>query len=244
MSVMTATPRHLGRWTYDPPSNELRSAGETVRIEERAARVLDMLSERPGEVVSRASLVEQVWDGRQVSDNSVPMVMGQLRRALGEDARSPRIETIPKRGYRLVLPEPMAAADASRGPVLAFGLVVALLAILLFALVGGPASRETIVVLRVGDETGDPAYAALTTATDALLVSRVVERGFKVSRQASPVQEVLRARLVLWEGRPFLAIEALKAGQVGWSAMIDGKDGGIPAGLGPELDAWVESRAD
>ena len=61
-----------------------------------------MLCEAGGDVVSQEQLIDGVWQGRALSENSVAVVIGQLRRALDDDAREPRlIETIPKRGYRL-----------------------------------------------------------------------------------------------------------------------------------------------
>ncbi len=230
----------IGRWSYHPQSNELRRGGEVVRLEERAARALDLLHERRGSVVSRAELVARVWNGRQVSDNSLPMVIGQLRRALGGG----KIETIPKRGYRLVLAEASSSTTVRRWIAPAIAAVIALiLAVAAFGLFR-PNRPETIAVLPVGDETSDPRYAALARATDALLVAEVVERGFVVSRTASPEGTTLRGRLVIWEGQPFLALDALDRGTIVWSAMIGGRRGAIPREIDLELDRWFESRDD
>ena len=93
----------IGDWTFRAGENELVRGGERRRLEDRAARTLELLCRRAGEAVGQDEIIAEVWNGRSQSPNSIPVVIGQLRRALGDDARNPRfIETLPKRGYRLV----------------------------------------------------------------------------------------------------------------------------------------------
>jgi DNA-binding winged helix-turn-helix (wHTH) protein len=67
--------------------------------------VLLFLAARPGEPVSREELLSGVWPGVLVGDDVLTQAVTKLRKALGDDARSPSyIETISKRGYRLVAP--------------------------------------------------------------------------------------------------------------------------------------------
>lgn len=67
--------------------------------------VLEYLATHAGEVVSTEELLEAVWQGRVVSDGTVYQYITKLRHALGDSAGEARIiETIPKRGYRLVAP--------------------------------------------------------------------------------------------------------------------------------------------
>jgi len=236
--------RRIDRWSYDPQSNELRDGGEVRHLEERAARALDLLLEREGGVVGREELIARVWGGRSVSPNSVPMAIGHLRKALGEiDGRSP-IETIPKRGYRLVLraeEQPVRASPSPNGVLLA-----AVLAVLLGAIAWSllrPAPLSQIAVPPLVDATGDAAYAPLARASDALLVSEVVERGFEVTRAGGADDDTLRARLVMWDERPFLALESTREGRIEWSAMIDASHGRLPPALDRELDKWRAARA-
>lgn len=66
---------------------------------------LVLLAANAGHVVKKEELIETVWGRLAVSDHSVAMVISQLRRALRDDARAPTyIETITKRGYRLIAP--------------------------------------------------------------------------------------------------------------------------------------------
>lgn len=67
--------------------------------------VLVRLAERPGEVVSKEAIVEAVWAKEFIADSTFSRVIFELREALGDDSQVPRfIETIPKRGYRLLVP--------------------------------------------------------------------------------------------------------------------------------------------
>lgn len=95
----------VGEWHVDPGSNELRRKGTVVRIEPKAMEVLLALAEQPGEVVSREKLLDAVWPGMMVGDDALTQAVIKLRKALGDESRSPAyIETIPKRGYRLLAP--------------------------------------------------------------------------------------------------------------------------------------------
>ncbi|NVK10911.1 MAG: DUF2225 domain-containing protein [Gammaproteobacteria bacterium] len=74
-----------------------------VRLEPKAADVLLALIEAEGEVVSKEQLLRSVWNSVIVSDDALLRVISQLRKSLGDNAKSPRfIKTVPKRGYQLV----------------------------------------------------------------------------------------------------------------------------------------------
>jgi DNA-binding winged helix-turn-helix (wHTH) protein/TolB-like protein/Flp pilus assembly protein TadD len=95
----------IGEWSADPESNELRRGGEALRIEPKAMDVLMLLADRVGRVVSREELFAAVWPGVVVGDEALTQTIIKLRKALGDNSRSPSyIETIAKRGYRLIAP--------------------------------------------------------------------------------------------------------------------------------------------
>jgi hypothetical protein len=65
--------------------------------------LLVFMAEHPGEVLSREAIVDGVWSEQFVGEAVIRQSIASIRRALGDDARQPRfIETIPKRGYRLI----------------------------------------------------------------------------------------------------------------------------------------------
>ncbi len=95
----------VGDWTVHEKANLLLNGSAREKLERRAMAVLAHLARHAGEVVSKDELIEAVWGGQAVSDHSVAIVISDLRRAFGDDRHTPTyIETIPKRGYRLIAP--------------------------------------------------------------------------------------------------------------------------------------------
>ena len=101
----------VGAWTVEPALNQLSVAGQINRLEPKAMAVLMHLVDRVGEVVSREALLAAVWPGVVVSDDSLTQVVIKLRKALGDDPQQPTyIQTISKKGYRLIAPVVRSAA--------------------------------------------------------------------------------------------------------------------------------------
>jgi adenylate cyclase len=95
----------IGEWTVEAERNELMLDGKSIRVEPKVIEVLVHLAAHPGKVVTREELLGKVWPGVVVGDDALTQAIIKLRKALGDDAQEPRyIETIPKRGYRLVAP--------------------------------------------------------------------------------------------------------------------------------------------
>jgi DNA-binding winged helix-turn-helix (wHTH) protein len=93
----------LEGWTVEPQLNRISSADDSVHLEPKAMTVLVCLAEHAGDVVSRQALVDRVWSTEFIADTTLTHTIADLRKAFGDNPRSPRfIETIPKRGYRLV----------------------------------------------------------------------------------------------------------------------------------------------
>lgn len=95
----------LGDWIVERDLNRLRSANQCVKLTSLSMDILMYLARPPVRVVAAEELVRELWSGRVVSDNPVYKIIAKLRRALADDADQPRyIETVRKRGYRLVAP--------------------------------------------------------------------------------------------------------------------------------------------
>jgi DNA-binding winged helix-turn-helix (wHTH) protein/TolB-like protein len=111
----------VGDWRVDPGTNELTRKGETVRLEPKAMEVLVFLAERAGQAISREALLAALWPGTVVGDDALTQAVIKLRKSLQDTARSPRyIETISKRGYRLIAPvERLGIASAAGSEPLA-----------------------------------------------------------------------------------------------------------------------------
>jgi TolB-like protein/DNA-binding winged helix-turn-helix (wHTH) protein/Flp pilus assembly protein TadD len=97
----------FGVFEIDLASGELRKRGIKIKLHDQPFKVLAMLVERPGEVITREEFRESLWPADTFVDwdlglNSAVM---KLRAALGDSAENPRfIETLPRRGYRLIVP--------------------------------------------------------------------------------------------------------------------------------------------
>jgi TolB-like protein/DNA-binding winged helix-turn-helix (wHTH) protein len=97
----------FGDFEADTRSGELRKNGSRVPLQEQPFQVLSVLLERPGELVRREELRQQVWprDTFVEFDHALNTAVKKIRSALGDDANAPRyVETIPKRGYRFMAP--------------------------------------------------------------------------------------------------------------------------------------------
>jgi DNA-binding winged helix-turn-helix (wHTH) protein len=95
----------LGDWCVEVALGRISRPGASVRIDPRNMMVLQFLASRPGELVTQAQIETAVWSGLVVTSNSVYQSVARLRRALGDDRAHPRyIETIARKGYRLIAP--------------------------------------------------------------------------------------------------------------------------------------------
>lgn len=105
----------IGEWWADATTNELGRGGDTVRIEPKAMEVLMVLAGRAGMAVTREELLAAAWPGVVVGDEVLTQSIIKLRKALGDNPRSPAyIETLSKRGYRLIAPVGDPARDAAK----------------------------------------------------------------------------------------------------------------------------------
>jgi DNA-binding winged helix-turn-helix (wHTH) protein len=109
----------FGPFEVKPGSGELLKNGKRIKLQELPYRLLLVLLETPGEVVSREELRSRLWPGDTFVDfdGSLRVAVGKLREALDDDADDPRyIETIPKRGYRFIISEVPEAAELPAYP--------------------------------------------------------------------------------------------------------------------------------
>lgn len=116
MTILSAPAGHwqLGQLYYDATQRQLADAKQQLYLEPRQHQLLMCLLQTPGQVVSRDTLIAQVWQGRIVSDSAINRAVSLLRKAFSRlDNSYNYIETLPKLGYRLQLPTVMVVDDAS-----------------------------------------------------------------------------------------------------------------------------------
>src|ERR1700687_2003243 len=105
----------FGTYEVSRQSGELRKAGVKIRVQQQPMKLLEILLERPGEVVTREELRGRVWADESFGDfdQAVNIAIAKLRSALGDSAENPRfIETLPKRGYRFIASVSVVDADS------------------------------------------------------------------------------------------------------------------------------------
>jgi eukaryotic-like serine/threonine-protein kinase len=187
MEAPVGSTYEFGPFEVNPASGELLKYGRRVKLQEQPFRLLVVLLENAGHVVTREQIQNHIWQGNTFVDfdSSLRVAVRKLREALGDDAENPRyIETIPKRGYRFIAPAPrtpgpipqgvdMAPASApapvdSPGPK-RWPWALALLLLLLVASGAGTVlffshgsrvftAKDTVVLADFANQTGDPVF--------------------------------------------------------------------------------------
>jgi TolB-like protein/DNA-binding winged helix-turn-helix (wHTH) protein/tetratricopeptide (TPR) repeat protein len=147
----------LGEWLVQPTLNTVSRRGKVVRLRPKVMDVLVLLAEHAGEVVPKEAILDTVWAKKFLADSALSRAVFELREALGDEAQgSTYVETIPKRGYRLVSPvgpvPETPPSDEKAHQLLAHGsqwwiaaaavALVVLASLLWFALRGRPARPE------------------------------------------------------------------------------------------------------
>lgn len=150
----------FGIFDADLKAGELRRSGVRVRLQSQPFKLLTVLLEHPGEVVSRETLQQEIWGAETTVDfdHSLGIAVNKLREALGDSAENPRfVETLARRGYRFIAPvkvvdpvAPSANAEVSSqiahkgsaaGWWFAGALAVVSLLLTIYIVVRGPARK-------------------------------------------------------------------------------------------------------
>ena len=106
-------------WRVRPALGKLERGEDSVAVEPRAMQFLCCLARHAPEVVSKQRLIREVWGDAFVTDEVLSHAVWELRKAFGDEAKSPRyIQTLARKGYRLLaavsrcaVPEPLAAGS-------------------------------------------------------------------------------------------------------------------------------------
>lgn len=113
-------PFYVADWYVEPATGRISAKGADtgIRVEPKAMAVLVCLAQRQGQVISREALEEVVWHDVVVGYDSLASAIIKLRKAFGDSAKNPEvIETVPKKGYRLIASVQKASRQNPSPPV-------------------------------------------------------------------------------------------------------------------------------
>src|SRR5258708_34222366 len=118
-STLPANSLRFGVFEFDFRSGELRKHGVRIKLQEQPCQILAILLEHRGEMVTREELQHRLWpsDTYVDFDHSLNTAVMRLREALNDSSENPRfIETLPRRGYRFVVPLEEKPASVNQQP--------------------------------------------------------------------------------------------------------------------------------
>ena len=91
----------FGSFQIDPRTWLLTGDSREVDLSPRLVEILAFIVSRSGEIVTKEELLEKFWPEVNVSENTLTRAIADIRKAIGEDAASPRfLQTVSRRGYK------------------------------------------------------------------------------------------------------------------------------------------------
>jgi DNA-binding winged helix-turn-helix (wHTH) protein len=111
---------HFGPFLLDAAERRVTRAGEPIALQPRAFDLLALMVANPGRLMTKQALLDRIWAGAVVTENSLTQCIRQIRAALDDPATVPRIiETVPRIGYRFIAAvEPGTAASRDNAATL------------------------------------------------------------------------------------------------------------------------------
>jgi TolB-like protein/DNA-binding winged helix-turn-helix (wHTH) protein/Flp pilus assembly protein TadD len=248
----------FGPFQLDLRAAELQHNGSKTKLPEQPFQVLAALLEHPGDVVTREELRQRLWGSDTFVDfeHGLNTAVKRLREVLGDSAEKPHyIETVPRHGYRLIVPVEKlesAAPTGSEPPVHRRKLWLVALAVVLVALATGlvwrqrllerfrPTKIESLAVLPLENLSGNPEEEYFSDGmTEALITELGKVHALRVISRQSVMQYKGTNKPV-----PQIARELHVDAVVEGSAMRSGDKVRITAQLiqaNPERHLWSES---
>ena len=183
---------NLGEWEVLPLQGVLRRGEEEIKPMPKPFAVLMALAKRDGNLITRDELIEEVWEGKAFSDEPIQQAIALLRKHFGDKQPHKYIETLHRRGYRLIQPvdlhhkpdaldaEPATEDSRSLQRWKAVTAVVAIgfVAIAIYALVDTPRSEpplRSLAILPIENLSGDPANQYIVDGIKNVLAHRLSE---------------------------------------------------------------------
>ncbi len=204
----------FGSFEVDLQEGKLTKGGIRIRLQEQPLRILVLLLERPGQLVTREEIRQKLWsqDTFVEFDDALNTAVGKLRAALNDSADNPRfLETVPRRGYRFVAPVAWTPEAPAMVPIKAqvpqhkylYLWLAAALIVAAGAAIGGYRHfhrpgfqitlKDTIVLADFSNSTGDAVFDdTLKTALDVSLRQSPFLNVLPDSQVAKTLQQMTR----------------------------------------------------
>jgi DNA-binding winged helix-turn-helix (wHTH) protein/Flp pilus assembly protein TadD len=180
-------PFELGAWRVDPARGVLMRDGKETRLEPKLMDLLLLFAASPGRVIGKDEIVASVWEGRAIGDDTLAAAVSRLRSALDAGSDERHIETLPKRGYRLLVGAKGETAPGRKGG----------------------ASEVDELVRRGRESSHIPLAPALVQAR--VYFERAIARDAKRADAHAGLAEVMLAQLMVGQDVPAMLIPAAKA---------------------------------
>jgi DNA-binding winged helix-turn-helix (wHTH) protein len=181
-------PFELGAWRVDPARGVLMRAGREMRLEPQLMDLLLLFAASPGRVIGKDEIVASVWEGRAIGDDTLAAAVSRLRTALGTTKEERYIETLPKRGYRLLVGAKKEEISPGRK---------------------ARASEVDELIRRGREASHIPLAPALAQAR--LYFERAIARDPKRADAHAGLADVMLAQLLAGQDAPAMLIPAAKA---------------------------------
>ena len=199
----------------------LRRSGEPVPLPPKAVETLLLLVQSPGQVVSKEEIMRAVWPDAVVEENNLTQQISLLRKALGNGGGGGTwIQTVPKRGYRFVPPDPVPvpAPAPVREPWRGKRIAIAAAALIIIAatavIATRPAEIRSVAVLPIQPLTANDELSAIGLGISDAVVQRLsYSRDLTVRPMASVRQYIGKAADPAKVGRE-LSVDAVIAGTI------------------------------
>jgi TolB-like protein/DNA-binding winged helix-turn-helix (wHTH) protein/Tfp pilus assembly protein PilF len=215
----------VGEWLVEPALDRISYDSVARSVRPQVMELLVYLAERPGQVVSTDELLSNLWDGRVVTEGSVYNCIGELRGVLvGGGIDGTAIETIPRKGYRLIATvtahDAMKPMPASRRRPIAAILAVAFVVIAATSIWlqnrdSEPLEIRSLAVLPLENHSPDPTRDAYFTdgMTEALIARLSRISGLKVISRTSSMQ-LKKSDMTIPEIAKALSVDGVIEGSV------------------------------
>ena len=232
----------FGLFELDMQQAELRKRGVRIKLQEQPLKVLQLLLQNRGEIVTREQLRTNIWPANTFVefDHGLYSAMARLREALGDSSENPRfIETVPRRGYRFIapvtspgtvavpIPEPTVTGRLPRSRRLVTSVLAGLIGVglLLGVVLGfnlansrdwlrhrGNPQVRSLAVLPLQNLSGDPAQEYFADGMTDELITELAQLG--------SVRVISRTSVMQYKGaqKPLRQI----ANEIGVDAIVEG----------------------